>query len=168
MARQADTGANDLPPPPKHLVKHIPQLQPLSLSPPQQDGMSALTHHPRRPRSSSGNGARDLGAPAVLEWSVVKLPCPANPADFQAKARRDGSVIAPLRQTSINHLAELEEIVSQACDTEDSIDDALRAYLSLTTQYKGASMDPQSSFPPPPNLRPFWWLDARPLHKASR
>lgn len=32
---------------------------------------------------------------------------------------------------------ELQAIVSKPCDSEDSIDDALRAYLSLATQYKG-------------------------------
>lgn len=32
---------------------------------------------------------------------------------------------------------ELQEIVSKPCDSEDSIDDALRAYLGLATQYKG-------------------------------
>lgn len=32
---------------------------------------------------------------------------------------------------------ELQAIVSKPCDSEDSIDDALRAYLSLVTQYKG-------------------------------
>ncbi|KAJ5353175.1 hypothetical protein N7452_002149 [Penicillium brevicompactum] len=32
---------------------------------------------------------------------------------------------------------ELQTIVSKSCDSEDLIDDALRAYLSLTTQYKG-------------------------------
>lgn len=32
---------------------------------------------------------------------------------------------------------ELQTIVSKPCDTEDLIDDALRAYLSLTTQYQG-------------------------------
>ncbi|KAJ5505587.1 hypothetical protein N7453_004544 [Penicillium expansum] len=33
-------------------------------------------------------------------------------------------------------LAELQAIVSKPCDSEDEIDDALRAYLSLTTQHK--------------------------------
>ncbi|KAJ5567529.1 hypothetical protein N7535_006835 [Penicillium sp. DV-2018c] len=32
---------------------------------------------------------------------------------------------------------ELQTIVSKPCDSEDQIDDALRAYLSITTQYKG-------------------------------
>ncbi|KAJ5206145.1 hypothetical protein N7491_003236 [Penicillium cf. griseofulvum] len=32
---------------------------------------------------------------------------------------------------------ELQTIVSKPCDSEDQIDDALRAYLSLTTQHKG-------------------------------
>lgn len=32
---------------------------------------------------------------------------------------------------------ELQTIVSKSCDSEDEIDDALRAYLSITTQYKG-------------------------------
>jgi hypothetical protein len=50
---------------------------------------------------------------------------------------------APTRTSRRSHAntywppAELQEIVSKPCESEDSIDDALREYLSFSTQYKG-------------------------------
>lgn len=34
-------------------------------------------------------------------------------------------------------MAELQQIVSTPCDSEDLIDDVLRGYLGLTVKYKG-------------------------------
>lgn len=41
---------------------------------------------------------------------------------------------------TINAALELQAIVSKHCDSEDAIDDALREYLSLTTQHKGDTL----------------------------
>lgn len=38
-------------------------------------------------------------------------------------------------------LLELQQIVSTPCDSEDLIDNVLRAYLGLTVRYKGLSFD---------------------------
>ncbi|KAJ5679689.1 hypothetical protein N7462_007933 [Penicillium macrosclerotiorum] len=45
---------------------------------------------------------------------------------------------------------ELQAILSKSCDSEDRIDDALREYLGLTTQYKGDNTQRPSN--PPPSL----------------
>jgi hypothetical protein len=46
-------------------------------------------------------------------------------------------VVSVLRTDLFRIRAGIQEIVSAPCSTEDLIDDALRAYLSLTTKYKG-------------------------------
>ncbi|KAL4743595.1 hypothetical protein BDV11DRAFT_166099 [Aspergillus similis] len=45
--------------------------------------------------------------------------------------------VSVLRTDLFRFRADIQEIVSAPCSTEDLIDDALRAYLNLTTKYKG-------------------------------
>lgn len=43
----------------------------------------------------------------------------------------------PALMTHISSSIELEEIVSKQCDSHELIDDALRAYLGISAEFKG-------------------------------
>lgn len=54
------------------------------------------------------------------------------------------------RTNQFRFCADIQEIVSTPCSSEDLIDNALRAYLNLAAQYKGN----QPNVYPPPNYKP--------------
>ena len=59
----------------------------------------------------------------------------------------DSLIFMPARALQLSPLTpapELQAIVSKPCDSEDAIDDALREYLSLTTQHKGDKFEPRT------------------------
>ena len=59
----------------------------------------------------------------------------------------DSLIFMPPRALQLSPLTpapELQAIVSKPCDSEDAIDDALREYLSLTTQHKGDKFEPRT------------------------